>query len=880
MKKFNFFVIFISFVLPFFLIYKAFFTSSPLAWGDAPYFYQENLNELFRKPLIWDFRNTNFGDLQSNVLWLYIPTFLVGLLNHFFGLNSAVLLRLIFYFPATILSIIGAWIFIRSYTNNLWAIFLGVILYGFNTYFLLLIDGGQIGVALAYGMLPFSIFTLKNFGKKQNPKMFVLAALPFLLLTNIDIRFALLSLATYFLISMSEAFIDRDWRIFLKKILTVFPLGFTCLIVDFFWLMPFFKFSKPGTDFVLGNNFSTLLNGLFLFSPHFPKNEFGQIAKVPFYFGMLPVLIFTCFFLNKQKKILSLFFPILFFIFLSKGNADPFGEVYDNFLAKLPLAAAFRDTSKFLAPLLLLCATALSLTVTLLFDKIRQRNLKILGIFLIYIYLLLLVWPALLGNLSGVLAVKTSESDFQKIYQHLQKETVFFRSLWFSEKLPLGFSSEGREAISGATLYKEPPFSSMISGSYDLFYFLHDEQLIDWLRLLGIKYVLFPENERKKTWTAQDIKEKKLFLTLVDGIPGFSKLDWQTSFPVYEVSDTKEKIFSQDKVFLIVGDSSVYKQIKEKVSNFSPQNQGFIFLEDGLLNPQKLFELPKDSLNLIFDKRDQKDLAMAFLQNKFINDTSIKNSKWKNYQPSQYLEAKYELLKNGYESNDLMYGKGFKYSSIPSEKIEYEIVLKKSGDYFLAVRSLSATGSAGLKVMTRSLEKNIKSENRFSWNLIGPIKMSKGNEKVSLENLGGMQAVNILAIFQGDDLQQAKEKAKKLSDLFGSYQLEDEQTRNLFSDLKTHEVNYLEVDPTDYQIEKAEGKWLIFTDHFNANWQLASSEPLPFYSMLNGFLIKSEARQQLKFKPQELQDQASKASLVAASVFIIFGLMVLVKKIR
>jgi len=124
-------------------------------------------------------------------------------------------------------------------------------------------------------------------------------------------------------------------------------------------------------------------------------------------------------------------------------------------------------------------------------------------------YLVVLIFPAFNGQLTGVLKAGSFNKDHLVIRDNLIKEPNFLRTLWFPEAPPLAFRGKNKEALNADQLYKEKPFASMIIGEYDLFYFLHNRQLSDWFRLLGIKYAFFPENERKKVWTEKEQEESR-----------------------------------------------------------------------------------------------------------------------------------------------------------------------------------------------------------------------------------------------------------------------------------------------------------------------------------------------------------------------------------
>ena len=148
---------------------------------------------------------------------------------------------------------------------------------------------------------------------------------------------------------------------------------------------------------------------------------------------------------------------------------------------------AFRDASKFYIPLILIGGLLLSFTLSGLEKIIRNKKIWNIFILLIYGYLIILIYPAFLGNLRGVLGPQNviQENDYQLITNNLNKDQSFFRSLYIEEKPAKFFGTYEKPVISGNTLYKERPFASMIIGKYDLYNFLHDQQLKNWFNLFN-----------------------------------------------------------------------------------------------------------------------------------------------------------------------------------------------------------------------------------------------------------------------------------------------------------------------------------------------------------------------------------------------------------
>lgn len=902
-------IIFLAILIPFILVYRSFFTNTHLAFGDAPYFYQENLRELFNKPLMWNNRNDNFGANQNYILWLFLPTFLYGILNNFFGVNNDFLVRLVFLFPATILSIFGTWLFLGKFTKSSVIRLLGAILYGFNTYFLLIIDGGQIGVALSYGLFPCTLFLLDKYLNNPNLKNYFLTLLSLIVLFAADIRIFILSPLFLFIFFVFESLIEKPTlnklqllaaiskisRLTKSLIILFFPIA----LINLFWIIPFINNLHATVNYFSNTNvinLITLTNSILLFQPHFPLNEFGYIFPTPFYFGFIPLLLLIgLLFVNKTqdsqfiKKYLNLILMFLLFAFLAKGGSEPFGNVYTWILQNLPLGIVFRDSSKFFIPLIFSASCLLVLSIESL-SRILNKKLFYLILVVIYMYLLLLVNPAITGNLQGFLGSNYFFNDYQIIYNNLKDQPGFFRTLWFPERPPLAFSSWLKPALSADTLFKEKPFASMIQGDYDLFFFLHDPMLKDWLKLFGVKYVFFPEDQRKKTWTNQQREDRSAFLNFVDNILADLKLNWPISFTGYEIKNSKDLIFAQKKVVLVLGGMDIYNFLKTNI-DLDITSHGFLLLEDGIVEPEKLLNLSSQSAVLVLKDRSlDLDLTMAFLQKNFINLSQTTQNTWGIYNTGDYLKWKYELLKHGLNVSDLGFNNGLIFSSINREKTSIGINISKKDSYYIGIRHIEASDGL-LKVEIGGFQGSFTQgrENGFKWDILGPVSLDTGMRSLSLENLGSFEAVNAIALIKVEDMAIAKNQAMKLASSFPPFDLNNkESVKQLESNLNEQsetKLTYTRIDPTSYKVilDKDIPTWIVFSEHFDPNWRLVGSkelEPLPLYSMINGYWVDGNKKELvIKYLPQDQVDRFIVWSQVLGVIILVCTSLIFIKEL-
>lgn len=837
-KKSNILIL-LGLAIPVILAFKAVFLPGPLAWGDSHHIYKETLNEIIGAPQAWVNRENNFGG-SNKVLWLYPLMLARSFLGSSMGLGDFLAIRLVFYFPAIILTFITPFLFARFIKLAKKSAFFVSLIYGLNTYFILLVDGGQLGVFLSYSFFPLNLLLLKKLVDNPKIKSFILATLSFLTLLLFDPRIALISLLTFGLWVLTEKFVGKS-KFSFKNFLPFIPLFIFAFGISAYWISPFIFFGQKAVSIGVSKlQLLSLINPLFLFQPHWPGNLFGVVSPPPFYFVGIPVLILLSLLFSKEKRIYGFALLFLIFSFFTKGETPPLGGVYSWFIANIPFASAFRDSSKFFIPSILFAGVLIaSLT-----QKIKSR--LILG--LIYIYLLLLVFPAISGKMNGVLAARPLNEEFRVLYEKINKEEGFFRTVWFPERHPLTFQTEEKSALDAKSLVFERPFASMNVGTFDLFNFMHNEQFLEWFDLLGIKYLVFSGDPRKASLKVEEQKNWNDLLALTATTPGLLKTDWETSLPVYEIPETKPRIFAVDKIIAVVGGDDIYEKL-------SIGDQGIVFFEDGKFDPRKLDGVSSESAVLILNNKEEIDLTMSFLQKYFVGADKAEKSDWAFYQPENYLDWKYQLLVRDIDTKEFDYGKGIAFSTQTDEKLQIGLKASKQGDYILAVRSMASLQDGGLKADFNGELSEIlnKQEGRFEW-FIKPVSLNEGTYELTLENPEGFNIVNIVALIPKSDWDEAQQLTKKLISHFDS--LDMDNLVSLEGKSQWTEVNFEKISPVRYKIALPEaGKWIVFSDSYHPEWKLKKGmeyfDSYPFYSMINGFYVDSLGEAEIVFEGQK-----------------------------
>lgn len=849
-------------LIPALFVFRAVFLPGVLVWGDAPYFYTEWFKDFFPEPLTWESRG-RLGVV--NDLYFIYPLMLIYRGLGFLGLSNDLVIRLVFYFPAIFFAFLSPWLLARYLRFSPVVRSFSVLVYVFNTYFILVLDGGQVGVALAYGLFPFALLQLFKLVDKRGASQFFTSLGVFMLIVIADVRFAIMAVFTL-TVWLGLNHLTSFKKVKCQHCKGLILFGIAVLTLSSYWLIPNLMLEPTtGSGARSGLELISILNSLFLFSPHWPLNEFGKVFPPAWFFVGIPLLIFSNLFFKKNKQVFALILNFLLFAFLAKGETGIFGNFYVWGVDTIPLlGGAFRDSTKFFAPLTLFAGILIGLGVQN-FQQLFKKQIfaKLVGA-VIYAYLLFLIHPAIVGSMNGVLGKRDFPEDLKVITDRISTESDFLRTIWFPERHPLGFSTERMPALDAKSLVNLRPFASINTGTLDVFNFLHSEEFVEWFKLLGIKYLIFSGDTRRVNLSKDEQGDWKDLLGFVSNKRELVKMSWNTEIPVYEIPDTKPRIFAVEKLLVVVGSDDVYGKLKKLNSSFSVANQAVVFVEDGKFDSRVLQNIPPEFITLIFNNTIDQDFIMSLLvRYSPIAWASDIKTNWAVRETADFLRWKYELLTKGVDNHDFDYGNGILFSSQPSETILAPVEISDAGEYMLAVRSMTRFFDEPLTIgfANEKLTIPYTRTNRFEWFIKGPIKLASGKHNVQITNDKGVHAVNVIAFIPKREWEWAQNHTQEFLQGTEVIRLDGEndvkEVQELISENKWIPISYEMINPTKYKVSLPHFiPFVIFTDSYNTGWRIKNGSEYdyanPIYSMVNGFYTKGWENFEIVYEGQKI----------------------------
>lgn len=514
----GFVIIFIY--LPWFNIFKS------LSSGDWPYLYKENIESF-----------TVFT--QPPFLWLepyYNLTAKIG--SQLFFLRWEIIEKLFWFYPFLIIGSVSSWLFIELVLSGLnvsrfrqFFTFLGCIIFMGNTYILMVVGGGQMGVGLSYALSPlvlYSYFRVLAF-KKIEIKKIVFFSVPFVFQLMFDPRIFLttfLVIVTHFSFS---TFLLKDVKFSeVKKI--IFILVFTSL-GNLFWIIPNLGFfqnrysevaSAANASFLSFANFSNTISFL---HPNWPENIFGKIGFMKPEFIFIAVFAYSFLLFvktgekNESRKVLYFVLLGLFGAFFAKGVNPPMGFIYELF-SKIPGSTLFRDPTKFyiwisLAYSILIPFSAFSI-YNFLDKKFKSKHIGYGFLIVVVFYFLILISPAFSGKLTGTFSPGEVPGEYIELKNFIISSKDQFNTLWVPTTQRFGPSLGEHSAISAQDLF----YLADVASTADLF---KNSKIKGQLKEADVKYVIVPYDPIHEIF----IKDRKYNKNLYsDTVNILKKISW------------------------------------------------------------------------------------------------------------------------------------------------------------------------------------------------------------------------------------------------------------------------------------------------------------------------------------------------------------------
>ncbi len=571
-------------------VFFRWFIRDHIIGGDWPYFFSENIKETSLIPPIWaPWQENGLGGINLLLGLQTFQSFLIVVFSQWLGIPWNLVYKIGWFGLFLCLSGFSAWKLTRTVLQDRFQVWHGALsglIYLTNAYVLMLVSGGQMGVALAYAVAPlvltsffklivFFVSQTKNFKfhpstslrtRISNFKMIAEAGLALAIQVVFDPRIAyvtMIGVGLYVIASLLHCFIvskERLLRGFLLSVVAIGSVVAVAVLLNAFWLLPMVLVrgnplenlgpAYTSADSLKFFSFADFSHALSLLHPNWPENMFGKTYFLQPEFLVLPILAFGLLLLisniKNQKETIQQynnitihFFALLALIgaFLAKGVNPPFGEVYRWLFSNVPGFVMFRDPTKFY----ILIAVAYSVLIPCVLNNFVERVTKLnkkLILFPIAAFLLYWIFtirPVFLGDISGTFVFHQIPSQYTELKNQLVGDKYFYRTLWIPMQQRFAFASYLHPAVEAYSLFNS-------TNSAQLAVILNQNKSQKFLENIGVRYLIIPDDSLGEIFLedrkySEDLRDQ--FEEQMDNIKWLKKIS-AGGITVYETPSQKE----------------------------------------------------------------------------------------------------------------------------------------------------------------------------------------------------------------------------------------------------------------------------------------------------------------------------------------------------
>jgi len=533
-------------------IFKSWFIFPFLSAHDWPYFFTETLSDFPPFPPAWaptlgigsGGEPINYG-LSS---FIYI---IVSLFVNTFGLPWELIYKVFIFGLFLVLSVFSTFYFISNVfdRSTSFQLLLSTFIFTLNTYILMVLDGGQMGVALAYSISPLVLGTfIRLLGRiasvQPNFKLSLVTGLVLSIQVLFDLRITYITMGIVFFYTFYHYFFIGRFKI---KEYVIYHALIVLIVFGFHasWILPMLIVRSHPAQGILSSfnsvegfryfSFATFSQSLSLLHPNWPENIFGKVYFMKPEFLLITILAFSSLLLLKGKhKKTILFFALLGLVgaFFAKGANEPFGFVNELTYRYIPGMNIFRDPTKFYQVTILSYIVLIPFSVFQVSERLRFKpNYSKHLILLCAIgYFIFLIRPVFLNQLSGTFAKHEIPQEYVDLKTFLHNDTGFSRTLWVPVQPRYNYYSYMHPGISANRLFSA-------SSSAEIVKRLSDKNSQELLSNLSIRYVIVPYDSFGEIFVKDRKYNENEYLETIlalDRIDEFKKIDGFHKIAVYE----------------------------------------------------------------------------------------------------------------------------------------------------------------------------------------------------------------------------------------------------------------------------------------------------------------------------------------------------------
>lgn len=560
--------------------------SFDIFWAGDWSYYSSTTIKYFLTPSVW-FNLNNLGSFNLT-LWRLPLDFLQGVIGYM-GYGSNVSEKIFIFWPTLIIGNLTLFFLVKKISKSNLGGFIGAIVFNYNTYYIVINTAFLLYAAAVWSVL--ALYTLIKFTEIRKKYLLILSTIFLFISSSYDFRIGYITILLIFIFYIYYACIIN--KISLKNIILIIRYFFIQIILfgllSMYWILPFINSKSLTSNIILqrglfGNEFSNILYSITLFHPFWTGDHTAYFHPQPIfiYFWIIPIIAFSGLYVYR-KNLFVLFFGIIAIlgIFLTKQVAHPFPEVYSWLFIYLPGFNAFREASKFYFLIILGYSVLIGSFISWLILRLSNEKWKILVkyllIFIVFCIFFINTKPILTGDImDAYVSQGKSPSDYDILNNYLEKQSLYFKTLWIPYGSNWSIPSENINIINAAYIFSKEwleIYSNKLKIVKNIGQFIivsfQETNTNNLLNNSSVRYLILPliNHDKNDNIYASYGEEKKYYVDNLSEISYLRKLDIGT-----QNIDIYENITYKPHIYITKEKETITKNISYKAIDFKHVN--------------------------------------------------------------------------------------------------------------------------------------------------------------------------------------------------------------------------------------------------------------------------------------------------------------------
>lgn len=176
-----------------------------------------------------------------------------------------------------------------------------------------------------------------------------------------------------------------------------------------------------------------------------------------------------------------------------------------------------------------------------------KKYIPYLFLILIVGYLLFLIRPAILGELTGTFKSTKIPVEYVALEKYISNQDTFFRTFWYPTIQRFAFYSNSHPAIPAQNYFRTVDDNGLLRN-------LREKSTRRGLQEAGVKYIIVPYDSQGEIFLKDRKYDEKSYLKTIENISSINwlkKIDGFGKIAVFEVSSPKDHFWTNSQTLSI-----------------------------------------------------------------------------------------------------------------------------------------------------------------------------------------------------------------------------------------------------------------------------------------------------------------------------------------